>query len=74
MRRRPAICLPAGPFTARQSTSSCRGVWLIDYNTSTGLGSEDALTSTTVPALPGYIGSPYFGTDILTIYNQPENL
>jgi V8-like Glu-specific endopeptidase len=71
----------ATPVSVTQLVTGCAmtggasgGPWLIDSNTSTGLGSEDALTSTTVPALPGYVGSPYFGTGILTIYNQTENL
>jgi hypothetical protein len=50
------------------------GPWLVNYNASTELGDEDALTSTNVPAVGnGYIGSPYFGSDILTIYQQTEN-
>jgi V8-like Glu-specific endopeptidase len=70
---------PQGPLT--QLVTGCAmqpgasgGPWLVDYNASTELGNEDALTSTNVPAVGnGYIGSPYFGSDILTIYQQTEN-
>lgn len=50
------------------------GPWLEGYDTSDGLGDEDALTSTNVPGYPGYIASPYFGSDIATIYNNTKNL
>jgi V8-like Glu-specific endopeptidase len=71
---------PQGPLN--QLVTGCAmqpgasgGPWLVDYNASTELGSEDALTSTNVPAVgAGYIGSPYFGTDILTIYQATENI
>lgn len=49
------------------------GPWLVNYNASTGLGSEDALTSTDVPSAPGYIASPYFGSDIPQIYAVTKN-
>jgi V8-like Glu-specific endopeptidase len=70
---------PQGPLN--QLVTGCAmqpgasgGPWLVNYNASTELGDEDALTSTNVPAVgDGYIGSPYFGSDILTIYQQTEN-
>lgn len=51
------------------------GPWLVGYNASTGMGDEDGLTSTNVPVLGnGFIGSPYFGTDINDLYQATENI
>lgn len=49
------------------------GPWLTGYNTKIYLGTDDAVTSTNVPGLKGYIASPYFGSDIGTIYKATEN-
>jgi len=50
------------------------GSWLIYYNTSTGLGNINGVTSQPDPSQPGYILSPYFDDKIQTIYGQTENL
>ncbi len=71
---------PQGPLS--QLVTGCAmqprasgGPWLVGYNASTELGNENGLTSTNVPALgAGYIGSPYFGSDILTIYQATEEM
>jgi V8-like Glu-specific endopeptidase len=57
---------------ALDNGGSSGGPWFVDFDTSTLVGTEDALTSTNVPGSPGYIASPYFGSDIGTIYQNTE--
>jgi hypothetical protein len=50
------------------------GSWLLYYNSTTGLGNINGLTSQTDPNQAGYIVSPYFDNKIPTIYGQTQNL
>ena len=49
------------------------GSWLLAYDTGSGLGYLNGVTSTSAsPA--GYIASPYFDDKIGTIYGNTQNL
>jgi hypothetical protein len=50
------------------------GLWLTEYNTKSGLGYDNAVTSTSVSGRKGFIASPYFGSDIGTLYDSAKNL
>ena len=49
------------------------GPWLINYNATSGLGTQYAVTSTRSDP-PGSIQSPYFDSKIQSIYNATANL
>lgn len=49
------------------------GPWLMNYDANSGLGDEDGVTSTNIPGSPGYIASPFFDSNIATIYADTEN-